>query len=97
LHQDGAVFDQDFLVGEDFRVARTAFLEQQVLRLEGAAVARPRAAVGGVDLCADEVEITSSPLAGTADQFEVLVSHPDHQAAIGEVFAAGRPGLHRPQ
>ena len=85
IHEDGAVLDEDFLVEKDFRIAGAAFLEEEILRTEGAAVAGPRAAVTGIDLGTEEIEVAAAAFTRAADQFEVLVSHPDDESAIGEV------------
>ncbi len=93
LGDEGSVFDEDVFVGEEFGEAEFWFFEEEVFCFESAAVAGDGGSVLGVELDAEKVEEVASGFTGVADEVEVLVSHPDDEAAVGEVVGAGVAGL----
>lgn len=95
---EGAVLDENFLIGSEFGGADGWLPEKEIFGTEGAAVAGVCGAVFRIKLGSEEIQEVAAIFARAADEGEVFISDPNDQTAIGEVFGAGSAraaaGLH---
>lgn len=86
--EGGAMFKEQTGKGGDLAGVGAILLEESIAGAEGFVIGEPGGAIGGKRLGPKEIEVPSATFAGSADEGEVVVPHPDKDGGVGEV--AGR-------
>ena len=76
------VFGEDMVVGKNFFISVEPLAQQQIFGKQRAAVAGQRAAVGGINLRADKIEVAAAGFAGATNKFQIFVAHPDDEPTL---------------